>query len=259
VTDTQRLAWIVVFTISCFGCEVESTEIDRRASPSGTLEAVAIERDAGATASTALQLYLVAKGQKALKDPFLSVDQFSGFSMEWLDARTLLVRLKEARVFVKRESLPVGTDAKSAINIQYQIDREVDPVTSGLGILALSCIEGWPDAQTHLSDLGGKAASLRLFRSRIGPVDGWASPGDSLVELVVYSPDESRGVMFLLRRTADGRLSIIPKQYRIERAPLGWSADAGAPRGIASIATQLFASPYEVAPILPATRCTVER
>lgn len=84
------------------GCDDTTETIgERLPSPDGKVEAVRVDREAGATVSDSVYIYVVPSGAK-MSDfgaPSIRVDKYSGIKMKWKANRDLLVTYTEAQVF----------------------------------------------------------------------------------------------------------------------------------------------------------------
>lgn len=87
-----------------FGCDAESlcSESTNKVfdSPSGENKAAVVQRDCGATASTAYLVHVFnADEQPTETNVIFKSDKTEGLSISWLDDRNLIVSYKSARIF----------------------------------------------------------------------------------------------------------------------------------------------------------------
>ena len=98
---------------------VSRTEVWRKSSPNGNLEAVLTSSDAGATTDVVYALYIVPKGGSTSSDSIVvDVDQMSeprDLRVEWLAEDLLSVHSDYIRVFFKRPEILISKETRVRI------------------------------------------------------------------------------------------------------------------------------------------------
>jgi hypothetical protein len=130
---------LAIVNSGCIAGDVSRDEVARAAAPSGSVEAVLVESNAGATTSFGYDVFLVSPGQSAqperrvasLYGAVRSASAY-GVNLRWDDEHTLALEYREAkRADLERPVFIVGADSVRVV-LRSGIE---DPAAPGGGML----------------------------------------------------------------------------------------------------------------------------
>jgi hypothetical protein len=96
-------------------------EIGRFPNLKGSIEAVVVERNGGATTTFVTLIYIVPRGAKPKDDPHFLADYVTGLEVQWLSDDKVLVRADNARIF--EISYYYMRDTEIIATLEYEIRR----------------------------------------------------------------------------------------------------------------------------------------
>jgi hypothetical protein len=116
----------LVSLVAIAGCdrEIRGREVQRSSSPDGIVDAVLLERDAGSTASTPYEIYLVPKGTKNYipGTAVFRADNQEALNLTWI-GRTLDISYQRARIF----HFTNFWNSAQIDNFQYLVELRLNP------------------------------------------------------------------------------------------------------------------------------------
>ncbi len=131
----------IAFVAVIFGCNLSSPcnqiEANRIKSPDGTVEAVLVKNDCGATTSESLSVFVVGSGKETEEsDLVFKADHTDSLSLLWRETNFLEIKYKQARIF----QFTNFWQSKDVDNFRYVVEvREISLSRSH----ALSASDRW--------------------------------------------------------------------------------------------------------------------